>query len=96
MGVDGLILVFQEIWAMVWRPNMLPCNNSAWQHWKQHSEKEAQRRLEKLQQSEVLYQWKFHRQTWTFQHTQLPGFHFFPSQQQDPTKMMILNGFGML
>jgi hypothetical protein len=57
---------------------------------------EAQRRLEKLQQSEVLYQWKFHRQTWTFQHTQLPGFHFFPSQQQDPTKMMILNGFGML
>ena len=73
-GVYGLILVFQEIRAMVWRPNMLPCNSSAWQHWKQHNaQRKAQRRLEKLQQSEVLYRWKFHRQTWRFHHAQLLG-----------------------
>lgn len=99
-GVYGLILVFQEIRAMVWRPNMLPCNSSAWQHWKQHN---AQRKRSDAWRScsraRCCTGGSFIDKLGDFiTHSCLvvSNIHLFPSQKQDPTRMMILNGFGML
>ena len=67
---------------MVWRPNMLPCNSSAWQHWKQHS---AQRKRSDAGRScsraRYCTSGSFTRSCLVFIY-----YIYFPSQQQDPNR----------